>query len=195
MSLIYNPKYTSIDAVKQEIGAKVGYSNSDSRFPNDNLLLGYIKNAENYIERKLSRLYQTPFTADDGDTFNDISDEGTQDAIIDACTWRAAILIMRTSFGDSTGIRGESFIEYLDQNLTEFIDTQTARNKQGMFVNPPMIGLKLNPTAAFYEVAGLPPIMVAGIGVASSNIGIRSQRHLTNPNNSWQYWGNGKRRW
>lgn len=192
MSISYIPKYTNIDAIKDEIGSKVGYSNSDNRFPDDITIAGYIKNAENYIERKLSRLYVVPFTADDGDSFLDISDVGTQQAIIDACTWRSALLIMRTSFGASTGVRGEDFIEYLQQSLDDFIEVESAQNKLRQFVNPSMLGLKLNPTAAFYEIAAMPAPRTVNLGSRSDNIGIRSQRHLTNPNRSWQSYFRGR---
>jgi hypothetical protein len=188
--MAYSPKYTSVEAVKKQIGNKVEFSNEDDRYTTDDDVVTFIQNAEGYIERKLSRFYQTPFVNTDGVSFDDISDENTKQLITDACTWYASILILRKEFGDSTGSRGGTLYKYLVDSYNDFIYTNTSVNERGYPNYPPLTDLKLNSNSAYYQVEGVPMPLVADVGSASNNIAIRSQRRMTNLTYSW--WGRNR---
>jgi hypothetical protein len=196
----YVPKYTTLEAVKRALSGKVQFSNSNPKYMSDNDVLDNIEDAEAWIERELSRQYIiSPIGIDvDGNDipFKEIIPRSTIKAIQKLCLVETCIYIMETGFGQSEGVRGQS---YIDNYMVRFEkmkhDIVGIDQISGQYLFPPFPGLKPDPQASFYK-KGIPFPLASVVGSHPvSQLGRLNQKAIrgqVNPFRNWFFNNMGK---
>jgi len=185
--LLYTPKYIDLDSVKLELSGKITFSNEDSAYMSDDLILDKIARAESLVELELSRIFDIPFKGLDDEAFGLISSTfySSKMYISTIALFETCIFLLDSYYSSSDGNAGdESRINYLER-IKEMKDGIIDRDVDVSYYwkNPPLPGLKLNALASHASAALLPP-MNAVIGARDYNKQL-VQKKLINPNANW----------
>jgi len=185
--LLYTPKYIDIQSIKLELQGKITFSNEDSAYMSDNLILDKIARAESLVELELSRIYDTPFKGVDGEGFLEIDAEyySSKMYISTIALFEACIFLLDSYYSWSDGNAGDESRNNYFERIKEMKDGIIDRDVESSFYwkNPPLPGLKLNALASHANAAMLPP-MNAVIGARDYNKQL-IQKKLVNPNVNW----------
>ncbi len=170
-----------------ELEGKVTFSNEDSAYFSDDLILDKIARAESLVELELSRIYDIPFKGVDGESFDDISSDfySSKMFISTIALFETCIFILDSYYSASDGNAGdESRLNYFER-IKEMKEAIISRDVDATYYwkNPPLPGLKLNALASHASAAMLRP-MNAVIGARDYNKEL-IRKKLTNPNSNW----------
>lgn len=184
----FKPQYTNSGQVRLYLRKKALLN--PNRYGSDALstqeINKFIVNAEVRVENDLSKQYVIPFSNINGGGFSTLP-QRAQISIQELATWKAVLLILEVYWGDSDGVRGQTYVEYCREQYESLLEQAKGIDKHGQYMDTPLEGMLLNPNASYRTQAGAQAPLAVAVGRRSCDYAAQSRRKLTNLNKSLWY--------
>lgn len=184
----FKPLYTNSGQVKLYLRKKalfnINRNGSDALSTQE--INKFIVNAEVRVENDLSKQYAIPFSNTNGGDFSTLP-QRAQITIQELATWKAVLLILEVYWGDTDGVRGETYVDYCREQYESLLQQAKGIDDHGQYMDTPLEGVKLNPHASYRTQAGAQAPLSVAVGRTSCDYAATSRRKLTNLNKSLWY--------